>query len=136
MKNLVQHITEKLQITRNKYERSISFDELHSLILDKGDHEVLNKYRAYTNNRIYFKNCLNADFLDFNIDGTQVKCRGIYAILEDTNKKFVLDVIVDDDRIVDEIVHLCTFNERRYEEFINTVGKQNILDIVNYLERK
>jgi hypothetical protein len=136
MKNLVQHITEKLQISRNKYERCISFDDLHSLILDKGDHENHNKYRGYSNNRVYFKNCLNTDFLVFNIDGTQIKCKGIYAIIEDNNKKFVLDVIVDDDRILDEITYLSTFNERRYEEFINIVGNQNILDIVNYLERK
>lgn len=136
MKNLVQHITEKLQISRNKYERCISFDDLHSLILDKGDREMLNKYRGYTRNWVDFKNCLNADFLLFKVDGIQIKCRGIYAIIEDNNKKFVLDVIVDDDRILDEITYLSTFNERRYEEFINIIGKQNILDIVNYLEGK
>lgn len=136
MKNLVQHITEKLQISRNTNKTIISFDELHSLILDKGDREMLNKYRGYTSNWVDFKNCFNEDFLVFNVDGTKIKCRGIYAIIEGNNKKFVLDVIVDDDRVLDEITYLSTFNERRYEEFINIVGNQNILDIVNYLERK
>jgi hypothetical protein len=132
MKNLKDIILEKLRISVKSEIGIPTFEELHKLILDNGDDDFAGRYVNF----VYSKNCFGEDTVKLELNGKEVEVTGIFALIHDNTDILMLNILTDDSAEIDELRLAGSFNKKRYQDFLEVVGIDNVITMYDYLMSK